>query len=447
MSKLANNIGWLSLEKIVRALVGTVITIYVANQIGTYNFGIYSLILSIFGISLVISSMGIKSVIIKYFVTDEHNNTQLVLGGIIILFFGSSLISVLSIILLFFTDYFIGYELLLVIYIFAFYANVISIFNFWFESKKIHKFNVFAGLASFIFFSIFKVLCIYFDLNIIYLFASIGLEFILQAIIIIFIFYKRNKENFLQKINKGKIRFGFNKILILNLFKESLPYWITASIVMINIRIDQYLLAYMLSVESVAIYSIAARFAEFLWIIPVIICSSIFPILIDLYDKSEKKEFYEYIKNILGFLYIIAFILSIFLFASSGIIIDSFFGLEYKESAIVMSILAFSIIPLALGSVGSQYIVIKKFGIHNIYRSLVALTTNVLFNIVLIPNYGTIGAAIALLISQFSSSFLIDLFFLQTRKLFFLKLYTLNPIYSFKRFYRFIFINKELLRF
>ena len=64
--------------------------------------------------------------------------------------------SILVIVIAIATDYLNGYELVLFTYIFAIYVNMASIANFWFESKKMQKYNVFAGLISFLFFAIFK---------------------------------------------------------------------------------------------------------------------------------------------------------------------------------------------------------------------------------------------------------------------------------------------------
>lgn len=437
MSRVIDNISWLSVEKIIRALIGAILTIYLSNQLGRLNFGIYSLLLSTFAIAAFISSMGIKSVFIKYLVTDEIQNSQLVSSAIALLFLGSTITSIIVIVIAIATDYLNGYELLLFTYIFAIYVNIASIANFWFESQKMQKYNVFAGLISFLFFAIFKVLCIYFNLDLKFLLASICLEFILQGILICLILYKKGYK---------KIFFSFNSKTTVYLIKESFPYWITGGIVMLNIRMDQYILAYMLDVESVAIYAVAARFAEFLWFIPLVLCSSFFPILINIYEKSSKDEFYEYLKNLMCFLYIVSLMLSIMLFGFSDLIISIFFNSEYTESSIIMSILAFSIIPLSFGTIGSQYTVLKKYGAHSIYRVLVALIFNLILNLILIPIYGTAGAAIALIISQFCSSLFIDIFFARTKKLFFIKVNALNPIYSARRFYNFIIINKELLK-
>lgn len=424
MQKIINNISWLSSDYIIKATVGSILIIVIANSIGAEAFGIYSLILSIFGVVLVISSLGLNSVCIKYIANNSIEKSFIISSSLVILFLGAISISLIAILAsLFFSDL-EEYRLIIFIYAFASLFNITKTYSFYFEGKAQQKYNVIASLLSFLIFAIFKLVVVLNELSIIWLYSSIALEFILQGILLSIFYFKFFNKNI----------FGYINVKVLkDLLLESLPYWITASIVMINIRIDQYFLALLMDLQSVAIYSVAARFAEFLWIIPIVISKSIFPTLTKIFDEDLSKDyFHKYLEGYLCFVVLICFCFATTLFFLSEFLIGTFFTSDFALSASVLGILSFSVIPVAMGTVGSQFIVLKKIGNYSLIRSVVALLSNVMLNIILIPRFGVEGAAIALLLSQLISSFLIDFFSNEMKRIFFAKIKALNPLWLVK---------------
>ena len=306
MQKIINNISWLSSDYIIKATVGSILIIVIANSIGAEAFGIYSLILSIFGVVLVISSLGLNSVCIKYIANNSIEKSFIISSSLVILFLGAISISLIAILAsLFFSDL-EEYRLIIFIYAFASLFNITKTYSFYFEGKAQQKYNVIASLLSFLIFAIFKLVVVLNELSIIWLYSSIALEFILQGILLSIFYFKFFNKNI----------FGYINVKVLkDLLLESLPYWITASIVMINIRIDQYFLALLMDLQSVAIYSVAARFAEFLWIIPIVISKSIFPTLTKIFDEDLSKDyFHKYLEGYLCFVVLICFCFATTLF-------------------------------------------------------------------------------------------------------------------------------------
>jgi len=138
------------------------------------------------------------------------------------------------------------------------------------------------------------------------------------------------------------------------------------------------------------------------------IVSSVSPSLVALF--SENKSLYL---SRLRRLYFLMFWLSItgstFIFTFSEFITVTLFGKEFNGTASVLSIHLWASIAVFLGVASSQYLLIEQLQKYSLYRTLIGLITNVILNLLLIPDMGAKGAALATLISYFIATY--SLFF------------------------------------
>ena len=93
-------------------------------------------------------------------------------------------------------------------------------------------------------------------------------------------------------------------------------------------------------------------------------------------------------------------------------ILDLLFGKEYMEAHIVLSIhiIGGNICFSAIAS--SKWFIIEGLQIMTLRRTTAGAIINIILNIILIPIYGIVGAAIATVISQIIASYLFNLIIL-----------------------------------
>lgn len=109
-------------------------------------------------------------------------------------------------------------------------------------------------------------------------------------------------------------------------------------------------------------------------------------------------------------------------------IVALLFGENYRDAGIVLSIHIWTTVFVSLGVASSSWIIAEGRQLLSLQRTVIGAIINIVLNLLLIPNYGGMGAALATLISQFASCFLFDIIQNVTRRMFFMKLKAMNPL-------------------
>jgi PST family polysaccharide transporter len=86
------------------------------------------------------------------------------------------------------------------------------------------------------------------------------------------------------------------------------------------------------------------------------------------------------------------------------------FGPEYGDAAPVLQVHIWAAVAVFLGVASGQYLTNEGLQRITLYRTLLGLAANILLNVLLIPLYGALGAALATLISYFFSVFSMAIF-------------------------------------
>jgi O-antigen/teichoic acid export membrane protein len=116
------------------------------------------------------------------------------------------------------------------------------------------------------------------------------------------------------------------------------------------------------------------------------------------------------------------------------LIIELLFETQYKESGPILMIHVWASIFVFTGVASSKWFIAQNLEKIIFVRTTLNLILNILLNYLLIPTYGALGAAIALLITQSFGFFVYDQFRKDTRELFYMKLNSLNILNNFKFF-------------
>lgn len=211
--------------------------------------------------------------------------------------------------------------------------------------------------------------------------------------------------------------------------KENWYLILAAASTVIYMKIDQVMLGEMVGDKAVGIYSAASRISEVWYFIPMAVCSSCSPAIFRAKEISQKL-FCRRLEQLIRCLIFLSLLIVLPMIFCSSSLITILFGSDYAQSGQILSIHIFNSIFVFMG-IGS----LPWFTAEKCNHILLAITatgaiTNIILNCALIPKYGGIGAAFATLISQFLSAFLSNLFYRDTRQLFYIQL---NSLLFFKR--------------
>ena len=186
------------------------------------------------------------------------------------------------------------------------------------------------------------------------------------------------------------------------MIKMGLPLLLVSGTSIIASNADAIMLGALGTMKDVGLYSVAAILALLTSFFLQVTNTAIAPKMASLYNNSKLGEMQLMVTRITNSLAIIAF-LFIVLFTVGGSWLLSLWGTEFQEAYWILIILsAGQVVNIATGCSGMLLVMCGHEKIHG-WISLTMLLLNISLNVIMIINFGAIGAAIAT-----ASTFILD---------------------------------------
>lgn len=399
-------------EKFITLGIGFVVTALVARYLGPAQFGVLSYAISIVGIFASAGHMGLAGLVVREIVKNPGGSNE-TLGTSFFLKMLGMLIGLTLII-----GYALAYEVIgsaeywvLLIVAFSIIFQPFDIIDYWFEANIQAKYAAIARIGSVLLTSMFKLMLIYFSANLIK-FAFSNIIQATFATLFFLILYKQstgiNVSNW--KVNSTKAR---------ELFNQGWVIYLGSIFTIINLKIDQVMLKWLVGAEQVGIYAVAAQLSEAWYFVPVAIVASYFPKLIKLH-AAQPELFNKRLQQIFDLLFAFALVVACLMTFLSEPLVIAFYGKKYAASAMILSIHIWAAIFIFMRALFSRWILIENALVFSLITQGLGALVNIIFNLILIPKYGGSGAAVATLISYAMSSYLSLLIYKKTRPIFYM---------------------------
>ena len=181
--------------------------------------------------------------------------------------------------------------------------------------------------------------------------------------------------------------------------KVGIPLLVSGSLFLVISWTDTLMIGYYKTSADVGVYRIAFKVATLITFIQFAVNSIAAPTIASLYAKENLDGLRKYIKQIgvINALFSIPIALGIILFAEPLL---NLFGAEYAAGKVLLPILAVGQLVNALA--GPVMYILNMTGKEKLSQRIMIWMTilNIILNVVLIPIYGIVGAAIATTISM-----------------------------------------------
>jgi O-antigen/teichoic acid export membrane protein len=387
---IVKNAGVLIISQIVSKILGFFYIMYTARYLGVEGFGILSFVLAFTGIFGIFTDFGLSQLTVREVARDKSlankylNNITAIKIILVIITFG---LIVLVINILGYPEQTIKvvYLISLSIVFSAFTRMFYSIFQA-FEKMEYQSLGQILNSVSMFFGVILAIKCNFTIIGFafLYLIAS----FITLGFSLAILRWKFSNPFFIWSPRNIEIDWNFMKPMI----SEALPFGLSGFFVIIYFYIDSVMLSLMQSDIAVGFYSAGYRMVLVLLFIRTSLHMSIFPVMSQFYKTS--KDFLRITcEQLFKFSLIIIFPIAIGTTLLARRFVLLIYGTEYLPSVPALQILIwFSVFIFAnfitrlFEAINKQLVIVKitAFG----------AATNVILNLLLIPKYSFIGAAL-----------------------------------------------------
>jgi O-antigen/teichoic acid export membrane protein len=393
--KFAFDIGITFLASTVALLLGFIITVLLGRYLGADDLGLYKMIFTLHGIAMVIATIGIPAAMIKYvaeFKDDKTKFNQIVSSGVI-----TSLFLGIGFTVLFFISacLFAGIfnmprlsgliQILSPVFLFALLGGaLLGMFNGLREMKKHAAGMIIQGILT----VIVTVVLIYYGFGVAGAVIGIVLSSVGSCAYLLFLsrrYFRITLEGYRQTTGR-LLKFGA-QISGAN------------AIGMINYQADIVLIGLFLTATDVGYYAVAIGLSRFFWIIPSAIQTITYPATSEYWAKNDHPALQKMIDKSLKYTACILLPIGLGVGFFAREIITLIFGDGFGYAVLPLQILTVGSVVFGLvNAVGGS---ITGVGRPDIGLKLVGITAtvNIVLNILLIPYFGIVGAAIATTIS------------------------------------------------
>jgi polysaccharide transporter, PST family len=409
LNKIFSNIGWLFGDKVLRMGSNLFIGVWLARYLGTEQFGMLNYATAFVSLFAPISTLGLDSLVVRDLLKEESNKDVLIGTTFNLKLMGGLACCLTSVISIWFlrANSQQTIEIVAIMSIATLFQSFDAI-ELWFQSQVQSKHIVIVKNAAFFIINLLRIVFILVQTSLIN-FVWLGvLEFGLGGIGLIAIYTS-------QGFSLRSWRWDIS--IAAKLLKESWPLILSGLSIMIYMRIDQIMLGEMLGNRSVGIYAAAAKISEVWYFIPMAIVSSFAPSIYEA-KKISEELYYQRIGKLIKSMFLLSLVLSVFISLFSDYLVINLFGVNYLESAHILSIHIWASLFVFIGIAALPWFTAEQLTIYSFYTTAVGAIMNIVMNLVLIPRYGGTGAAIATVISYAAASFLLNSMHPITRKIF-----------------------------
>ncbi len=382
------NTLWLFSGQLAGRSLKAAIMVYAARVLGAANYGIFTLAQSIAALFMLFSDVGVNPVIFREVARDPRGRSRWIITGLVLklgLLAGSLAVTVL------FGHWMTkspGVKILLPLFAFVFVLDGIRDFGFSviraMEEMRLEAFvmllanavTLVAGLTLLNFWKDPLHLSLAFLLG-----SAVG------ALVILFLI-----RNYLYAFKRNLDLSSAHMILV-----TAWPFVIWAILSSLLIYADSILLGLLRDARVVGLYNAASRPIQLFFALPELVAATVFPTFA---RRAQTGDFLTPATESLSAVMLVALPLTFGGIVLGNPIIAALYGSSFQESAPVFRILLLLVLLQFPATIVGNAIFARNRHFEMIRYVALAAVTNVILNWFLIPGYGAVGSAIAIVASR-----------------------------------------------
>lgn len=401
--RYAANTSWLFAEKIFRMFIGLFVGIWIARYLGPEKFGLLSYAQSFVGLFTAIATLGLDGIVVRELVKDESRRDELLGTAFWLKLMGALAVLFILAIAVNFTSNDSYTNTLVFIIASATIFQSFNVIDLYFQANVMGKFITYANTVSLFLSSVVKVVLILFEAPLVAFAWAVVFDSVVLAMGYLY-FYIKNDSKF------NILNWRFNKQTAISLLKDSWPLILSGIVILIYMRIDQVMIKEIMNAEAVGQYAAAVRISESWYFIPTVIASSLFPAIINAKKVSEEL-YYARLQKLYALMEWIAIAIALPMTFLSDWVIYLLYGKQYSQAGSVLMIHIWTGVFVASGVVTGRVVVINNKQVNGLIATVFGAVSNITLNLLMIPKYGLQGAAIAMMLAQIVSGFIIPIWF------------------------------------
>lgn len=396
LRKIIGNVGWLFAERVLTMVITFFVGVYVIRYLGAENFGRLSYGVSFVALFAAIAQLGLNQLVVRDIVREEKATSE-ILGTAFLFKLVASLVTI-ALIDLANSRFNSGIDDRAIVSLVAI-GLVFTAFDtieFWFQSQVLAGILAILRSVQLIFSSLVKLFLIALHFPLMAFVWLLLVEQAVKALGMIFLYLK-----YRQSIVQWRVNWSRG----IEMLKDSWPLILSGVMVTIYLKIDQVMLGNLSNALAVGNYAAAIRFSEIWYFIPIAVCSSVFPAILQAKQRNQ-DEYYARLQQLYDLMAWLSILIALPMTIFSVPLMVKLLGQEYTAAGRILSWHIWASPFVFLGVARSNWLLAENFTRYSFLTTALGAIVNVGLNLWLIPVYQGVGAAIATTIAYAIASHL-----------------------------------------
>ena len=388
---------------IIAAFLGYLVRLVLAKNLAVEEFGLFYSVFAFLSMLSIFKTFGFDTALARFIPEFLHHKKTSYIKSSIIYAAAVQLITNIVIIIAIYSassylasNFFHNPKADFVLKLMAiafFIESFLLVVKFSFQGFK--RMTLFAGIDIVRMVVVLSTILIGFELS--YGLASPVMAYIIAPIILTFVFGLILIKKVFPKFLKSELIFSKN--LFKRIFRYGIFVMAAGAGTMIFGYTDIMVLTYFSGLTAVALYSVALPTTKILIYFPRAIVAILVPLTSELWAKKKKEILREGMELLYKYLFIVMLPLALVMFSFADIIINVLFGKNYIPASGAMKILSVGMIFAAINGICSNFF--SGIGKPQIASKIIysGAIFNLVSNLVVIPIFGIIGAAMTTTLS------------------------------------------------
>lgn len=398
--KVARNAGWIVGEKIIQMAISLIVSLATARYLGPSNYGLVNYAASFTSFFAPFCTLGFNSLLVKELVDNPEKEGE-VLGTAIVYRIISAFLSALTIIsVVSIIDRDEPTTILVVaLCSVGLVFQVFNMFNRWFQRHLKSKFTAIATLVAYLITAAYRVFLIVTGKRIEWFALATTVDYICLAIILI-VFYK--------KCQGQKLRLSWSYGW--DLLSRSKHFILSGVMVAIYGQTDKLMLKQMLDLSETGFYATATAINNMWCFVLAALIDSIYPSVMEAHKSGNDELFKKKNRQLYAIVFYISIAVAVMFNIFAELVTYILYGKAFMPAAMPLRIISWYTAFSYLGVARNAWIVCENKQKHLFKLNVMAAIGNVALNFILIPLWGTSGAAVASLTAQILTGFVLPFF-------------------------------------
>lgn len=395
-NKVIKNASWIIVCRILQSMIALVIGMISARYLGPSNYGLINYASSVVAFVVPIAQLGFRNVLVEEIVSHPEREgktlgTSLLMSVVASIFCIIGCLAFVSIANAGETDTFIVCALYSISLIF----QMTEMLQYWYQAKLLSKYTSIASLVAYVVVAAYKVYLLITQKSIYWFAVSYAFDFLIISAIL-FILYK--------KLGNQKLSFSFD--LGKKLFSRSRYYIVSSMMVTVFAQTDKIMIKMMVGNEANGYYATAITCASISSFVFTAIIDSMRPVIFTS-KKTSQLQFEKNISRLYSIVFYLGLAQSLVLTIMADLIIRILYGNAYLAAIPLLRIITWYSAFSYMGSIRNIWILAEEKQKYLWIINLSGAVLNVIGNFILIPILGASGAAIASVLTQFFTNFVL----------------------------------------